>query len=61
MKRENKIKSTINDLVIKVYLPFLAERNSLNRWIDEELKKSSKVANTTKKYKTFLGFANFYL
>ena len=46
---------------IKVYLPFLAERNSLNRWIDEELKKSSKVANTTKKYKTFLGFANFYL
>jgi len=24
---------------IKVYLIFLVERNSLNRWIDEELKK----------------------
>jgi len=24
---------------IKVYLLFLAERNSLNRWIDEELEK----------------------
>jgi len=27
---------------IKVYLLFLVERNSLNKWIDEELKKALK-------------------
>jgi len=33
------IKGIMLSKPIKIYLLFLAERNSLNRWIDEELKK----------------------
>jgi len=45
---------------IKVYLLSLVKRNSLDRWIDEELGRILKWLVSLKKYKTFLGFANFY-